>query len=127
MGSSAVSIKNKYKHYTDVVMAWSKGRGHSKREKKHMRNVKTYEQFKHSINSWKNDHRIDFEKLLIREIIEKEKLWNLGARTKDADNISKPLPKQYIYSSQRNAAFANYSTLSIHNCKSSLTMQDNLG
>ena len=66
-----------------------------------MRNVKTYANSSNiASHSWENDHRIDFENW---EIVDKGNYrqrktlesWHTET-TKDADNNSKPLPKQYI-------------------------------
>ena len=77
------------------------GKAFETRKKEQMRNVKTHA-ISSSIasHSGKNDHRIDFEKW---EIIDKENYrirkilesWHTEI-TKDSDNNSKPLPKQYI-------------------------------
>lgn len=102
---------NLYKQ-TDVVYKipcgdcnWSyigeTGRAFETRKKEHMRNVKTYANNSNiASHSWKNGHRIDFDKC---EIIDKGDFrlrktlesWHTET-TKDADNNSKPLPKQYI-------------------------------
>ena len=77
------------------------GRAFETRKKEHMTNVKTHAISSNiASHSWKNDHRIDFEKW---EIIDKGNYrirktlesWHTEI-TKDSDNNSKPLPKQYI-------------------------------
>ena len=66
-----------------------------------MKNVKTHAICSNiASHSWKNDYRIDFEKwkiidkgnYRIRKTLES---WHTEI-TKDSDNNSKPLPKQYI-------------------------------
>ena len=81
-----------------------------------MRSVKTNKNGSNiASHSWKNDHRIDFEKWEIidngnHSIRSTLKSWHTE-KTQDADNNSKPLPKQYIKLT-KNAVFANYFALS---------------
>ena len=76
------------------------GRCFQTRKKEHQRNSKNYSKGSNVANhAWKNNHSIDFDNACVidkgnyrvRKTLES---WHT-AKTSDADNNSKPLPRQY--------------------------------
>ena len=82
-------------------LTWNAGRCFLTRKKEHQRNLKNCAKGSNIANhAWKNDHSIDFNNACVidkgnyrvRKTLES---WHT-AKTVNADNNSKPLPRQYF-------------------------------